>query len=855
MDINIIISGNLTGFSRFYATPNANELYADAKFDFDYRNFLTFLNNGEKAYAISFAPHVVSVSLITRILDSFRRPGILVVSVLLQRGMIVDSIMNPQNRNAIYQLLNDINDKFYERNFMNGMINQNVAVLMQDYYSDILSNYRLTSDINQRKINGNIDVNTPNKRLGYIASNDIDMPLYLSSLYRRSYEGFHHVFFATNAPQNIEETPEEVVMYRVYITNNKMTLPTLVKLTDQIYKLNPNLGEIGFDQNYTYGDVLQGKAGTQIRASIVGETLEVSYRFKEEEKTIHFVFEDKGNIVSLTHIAPVIVETDGTKVPLSTESFKFIGKEIYGRKILQSTNPQYSIRTEYSTIDLQRLSDGATCHIQVESSCVLEMRFSYPYDVPKTIKLKRQNTNQGITIPNVTSYLNKPLPGELTEWDYTIESKEYQTASGRLGNQQQLILHPKPVTNTLVTTVRPGNNMSHDTSIKNVSQKGTLKLSDGSNNKKESTKENKLNIKKVLLVAMPLFVILLYVGISWQFNIGPWDSGKDENIVVNPSDEPKSLKKVCIIKLIDCTDDYLEGNDNFREMKALAPYEEVKVEVDDSIDKKSTSNNDTIRCEFEALENNNSDIHFIVTFDNIKVCDSVIQFDKIKNNQIIKLKLNVRTSAIVLYKELFNIDKSLTLDEWSKLKKKYNNSIINGANPNDLFIERLKELYNKIETKFAPPKTSYEKNAHKGHKILKLHDQLDGFSVTYYDLRNFDKNIEESDTLYSEKMERLGLLRDCLENLRDGKLPENSNGFSEIMYESSVYKCKLSQKEIIDALIKTKEKLGEDDYRKQLGEITIEKGKKIKQINRAYISLHQVYAIVKDHNKELYKGK
>ena len=781
MDINIIISGNLTGFSRFYATPNANDLYADAKFDFDYRNFLTFLNNGEKAYAISFAPHVVSVSLITRILDSFRRPGILVVSILLQRGMIVDSILNPQNKNALYQLLNDINDKFYERNFMNGMINQNAAVLMQDYYSDILSNYRLTSDLNQRKVNGNIEVNTPNKRLGYIASNDIDMPLYLSSLYRRSYEGFHHVFFATNAPQNIEETPEEVVMYRVYITNNKITLPTLVKLTDQIYKLNPNLGEIGFDQNYTYGDVLQGKAGTQIRASIVGETLEVSYRFKEEEKTIHFVFEDKGNIVSLTHIAPVIVETDGTKVPLSTESFKFIGKEIYGRKILQSTNPQYSIRTEYSTIDLQRLSDGATCHIQVESSCVLEMRFPNPYDVPKTIKLKRRNTNQGITIPNVTSFLNKPLPGELTEWDYTIESKEYQTASGHLGNHQQLILHPKPVTNTPVTTVRPGNNMSHDTSIKNVSQKGTLKLSDGSNNKKESTKENKLNIKKVLLVAMPLFVILLYVGISWQFNIWPWDSGKDENIVVNPSDEPKSLKKVCIIKLIDCTDDYLEGNDNFREMKALAPYEEVKVEVDDSIDKKSTSNNDTIRCEFEALENNNSDIHFIVTFDNIKVCDSVIQFDKIKNNQIIKLKLNVRTSAIVLFKKLFNVKTNLANKEWKKLKddySKYKKMIKEDTNPNISFNGKLEELYNQVEENYAPskiePTSNIDINPETPSIIRTELETLSKLDCTIDEIKSIETILKRDNRLSKAKIDnilvtkRISALRGVLNTFKNG---------------------------------------------------------------------------------------
>lgn len=54
MDISVIISGNLTGFSRFYASANANDIYNEAKFDFDYRNFLTFINAGEKAYAISF---------------------------------------------------------------------------------------------------------------------------------------------------------------------------------------------------------------------------------------------------------------------------------------------------------------------------------------------------------------------------------------------------------------------------------------------------------------------------------------------------------------------------------------------------------------------------------------------------------------------------------------------------------------------------------------------------------------------------------------------------------------------------------------------------------------------------------
>lgn len=840
MDINIIISGNLTGFSRFYATPNANDIYADAKFDFDYRNFLTFLNNGEKAYAISFAPHVVSVSLITRILDSFRRPGILVVSVLLQRGMIVDSIMNPQNRNAIYQLLNDINDKFYERNFMNGMINQNAAVLMQDYYSDILSNYRLTSDINQRKVNGNIEVNTPNKRLGYIASNDIDMPLYLSSLYRRSYEGFHHVFFATNAPQNIEETPEEVVMYRVYITNNKMTLPTLVKLTDQIYKLNPNLGEIGFDQNYTYGDVLQGKAGTQIRASIVGETLEVSYRFKEEEKTIHFVFEDKGNIVSLTHIAPVIVETDGTKVPLSTESFKFIGKEIYGRKILQSTNPQYSIRTEYSTIDLQRLSDGATCHIQVESSCVLEMRFSYPYDVPKTIKLKRRNTNQGITIPNVTSYLNRPLPGELTEWDYTIESKEYQTASGHLGNQQQLILHPKPITNAPVTTVRPGNNMFHDTSNKNVSQKGTLKLSGGSESKKESQKDNKLNIKKVLLVTMPLFAILLYIGISWQFNIWPWNDDKQqgESPIQPENDEIESVTKTVIFKFIDYTNDYLDENGDYKKNKGLEPNVSLVPDVDDNIKDTWLGNQDTTRWEYTALKNCDGKIHCKVLFDKITICDSVIQFDKIKNDQVVSLKLNVRTSAIVLYKELYTIveeERILDSKTWNKYDKAVTKCIDKNQNSNEEFRDGLKKLFDKIRKPDSLQGGSQSKDESPvpEEEVNKIREVFDKVILEYGKLPDPENEDERTRRTALEKV---------LMRIKAGRVPDNSDNLSS-RYVNTDHKYQLSQKSIVDDLINTfEEQLKDDSKRKEFSKELKEKK-----------SLFQAYDLVEKYNKERHK--
>lgn len=790
MDINIIISGNLTGFSRFYATPNASDLYADGKFDFDYRNFLTFLNNGEKAYAISFAPHIVSVSLITRILDSFRRPGILVVSVLLQRGMIVDSIMNPHNKNALYQLLNELNDKFYERNFMNGMINQNAAVLMQDYYSDILSNYRLTSDNNQRRVNGNIDINIPNKRSGYIASSEIDIPLYLSSLYRRGYEGFHHIFFAPNAPQNIDETPEEVVMYRVYITNNKLTLTTLVKLTDQIYRLSPNQGEIAFDQNYTYGDVLQGKAGSQIRASIVGETLEVSYRFKEEEKTINFIFEDRGKIISLAQIAPVIQDTDGTRYNLSSDTFKFIGKEIYGKKVLKSTNPNYVIKAESATLDLQRLNDGATCHIQVESSSVLE------------------------------------------------ESKEYQTASEHLGNQQSLTLTPKPVTNHPVRTVRPENSSMPPTiSTKNVSQKGTLKLSDGSGNKKEQIKGNKLNIKKILLVAIPLFIILLF-AISWHLNIGPWNNDDDINKEDVSIEEVKSLIKKCVVKLKDYADDYLKQDDKFKEMQSLIPIEEIVVEVDDGIEERFSGNQDTARYEFIALENCSGNIRFKVLYDTITVCDSVIQFDKVQNDQVIDLKLNIRTSAIILCKNLLDIKEKVPTKEWKNIEKAYNKSIEEGRNDNQTFIGYLTDLYKRVESKYASNgsanvgATSVTEGEPKEVED-EIPDSFNRLDLTLETLKQLKAKKEKE-----AEVKRKGALEAALMRIEKGKLPDNK--YLSNKYQNTSHGHQLSQKLIVDDLISIWNDLS-DDKKEQFAKDLKEKK-----------SLFQAYDLVKKYNEGKY---
>ena len=46
-NIGLIISGNLTGFSRFYTSPSA-DVYKEENFDFDYRNYVSFLKSEEK---------------------------------------------------------------------------------------------------------------------------------------------------------------------------------------------------------------------------------------------------------------------------------------------------------------------------------------------------------------------------------------------------------------------------------------------------------------------------------------------------------------------------------------------------------------------------------------------------------------------------------------------------------------------------------------------------------------------------------------------------------------------------------------------------------------------------------------
>lgn len=362
-NLELIISGNLTGFSRFYASPGANNLFKDTKIDLDCRNFVTFVEEKDKAYAISFAPQVISLSLITRILDSFHRPGILVVSLLLPRNTKVESVNNPQDEKAVYQLLNAINNKFYEKNFKDGMLNQNPIVLMQDYYSEILANYRLVQD-NQRGVNVSIDNSAFNKNVGYVKSAEKDIVSYLNTPCRRNYEGYQSIFISPKAPQNINEPVEELKLYNVYVNNTKQRLSN-VTIDSVIQTVFPERGEIDVPdnvKNITYRQALDGQGVPYVKANMNGDIIHLAYRFEKEQKQVTFKIMKGSDEVDFSLVTLVIQNDDDTYYTISSNPYIFMGKEIYKAKTLKSGDDNYNFS---QPLDLSRIPDGGTIPVKI----------------------------------------------------------------------------------------------------------------------------------------------------------------------------------------------------------------------------------------------------------------------------------------------------------------------------------------------------------------------------------------------------------------------------------------------------------------------------------------------------------
>lgn len=789
MDISIIISGNLTGFSRFYASPNANDIYSEAKFDFDYRNFLTFLNAGEKAYSISFSPKVIAVSLITRVLDSFRRPGILVVTALIPRYQVVSGTLNAQDKSAIYRLLNEINDKFYEKNFMNGMVNQNPAVLMQDYYSDILRNYTLVSDKMQRAINTTIEVNSPNKRIGYVAACEEDMPKYLSSLMRKLYNGYHHVFFADKAPQNIDEPADEIVKYKVKISNDDRLIQGEVRLDDRIPYVSPQQGEMPIrNQNYTYRQVLNREAGNDILASIQNDTIVLKYCFRQEEKTIYFKFYYGTNEVPLHLIHPVIEESDGSSYSLSTNSWTFRGKEIYGNKTIKSGNSEYIVESDCSHIDLQRLRDGMQYNVYINKGWTWNF---YPHDTltgrrvsikPVDIELKNRRTGISRKFSHVTGAVSEPMPGDERDWIMEITSDYYDPiTSAPNGGDYTFVPKRQPSYGDEYSRADVQKSRTHASSQGHSSSNESLTSSKSTNYTAKERVRIEAEKKKRLL-----FYCIFVVGAIICSIVGWWAYTKfiptelDEKNIGKQIAANKATKKVSF-RFLDYDKDELKD----------VTIEKLDISFgSDSVVSKSEDGKSYIIA-YNPTANPSQKVKIIVSFQDINMLEKEFQniFEIQALDSIIDIPLSVKTSDINVFETLEKGIKPKRYDDYRDKIIGENGIISRNKEYGELLINKLGNKPDNTGTQ----KESESKGDENNGAESKIPADLDGIDLTVDELNKKVGKEYESDPA----KQRITTLKSILTGFKTAKVPTRIDNLSR------------EQKKIVNNLFEINKKINE----------------------------------------------
>ena len=605
--LELIISGNLTGFSRFFVTSGANALLKDAKIDFDYRNFVSFMEEGDKTYAVSFAPQVIALSLVSRTLDSFRRPGILVVSLLLPRNTKVESINNPQNERAVYQLLNAINDKFNEKNLHNGMLNQNPIVLMQDYYTEILQNYRFLQDY-QRGVNLTIDNSAFNKNVGYVNSSEKDIVAYLNTPCRRAYEGYHSIFISPKAPQNIDEPVEELKLYNVYVNNTNQRLSN-VTIDSVIQTVYPKRGESDNIpekvKNLTYRQVLDGQGGRYIDASINDDTINLVYHFEKETKQVTFQIIGDCGEMDFAQVSLVVQNEDGTYCKIANNPYIFEGEEIYGRKTIRSGNDKYNFS---QPLDLSRIPSGGTVSVKISPT------------------ISQPSNNR--TVNSISTPLVSPKDG-----------KE----------------------NTRATNVH--GNLKNETPIKNG---GTLSIFK-SNNNKGKTKSNH-DIRNVVLPLVALWIVLGGIYATWTYFGKNSEPTNQETAAVDSVNKKISfyIADISSSQHGEVVSDSLKRNvyDKFYkeyhitfELSALINGSQVKVEL---------LKNDTVHYDVNVggVPDDSLNVNLIVKWTGEGMQESILEIPKTYNlselkegEEKIAILLPVAFSELKIYDEVKHLDR------------------------------------------------------------------------------------------------------------------------------------------------------------------------------------------------------
>lgn len=776
MNLYLIISGNLTGFSHFYASAGAKDFYEQSKIDFDFRNYLLFLKERQKAYAVSFTDKTIAVSLVTRVLDSFRRPGVLNMTLLLPRKYKVSDKGGLQGGAALYQLLNEVNDMFYQRNFLNGMMNQNGAVLMQDYYSPILEKYQLVPDPKQRDVNARINVALAKNNIGYIAAAESDIPLYLETLCRESYEGYHHVFLASDAPQNINESPVEEVFYPVRYTSNmeagvEYSLPKKVRMSDKI-DLLPNLrGYVAFNQDYTYEQIFQG-ACKQITAQLRNEVIYLTYQFEEEHRKVTFEFQFGTSKIDMREIFPVKLWIGNQENYLQNNSLVFSGKEIYQPIRLVCENEKYEFVPGTAEFDLSRYPDEKF-YVQVQSKTVEKpeqtiLRLTLPLDGVFTIRIINKPTGRVESFNQVKGNWQKKVYGAISDWRYELSSDQYKTVSGDFSQAGDLILEKKQETQNQSKS-QLSSQTKYPVQIKD-SERKTGAVSDGGG--KKQPERNKFIRANLVVFSFLSVAVLALLGLGGYIVYDTWIDGGQEHI--NTKDVNKKACKIQLSPII--SSDTLRRKDLEDlglkcELICKDSIFDIEKKYEDSLiyilkPRKGIS---------DSIYNNSTVILSLVYEGEDTIFKYAESYHCYKNNPFIPFNLNT-----------FNVLKSIkdSLDNdvdmsWVQpiLKSIQNDSVYGNVNKK---VWSATKLYKKIED--ALSQTSREVESEDGKTVTSIKSLLMSVEITWSQLENeipdrINKIGNNKDRKTLNKM--VVNLKNAIENLRKGEKPKGWDSLSE----------------------------------------------------------------------------
>lgn len=782
MNLYLIISGNLTGFSHFYASAGAKDFYAQSKIDFDFRNHLTFLRDGQKAYAVSFTDKMIAVSLVTRVLDSFRRPGVLNMTLLLPRKYKVSAKDGLQGGAALYQLLNEVNDMFYQRNFLNGMMNQNGAVLMQDYYSSILEKYQLVPDPKQRDVNAHINVALAKNNIGYIAAAESDIPLYLESLCRENYEGYHHVFLASDAPQNINESPVEEVFYPVRYTSNmeagkEYSLPKKVRMSDKIDPLPSLQGYLAFNQDYTYEQIFQG-ACKQITPQLRNDVIYLSYQFDVEQRLVTFVFQFGSSPIDITEILPVKFCIGDNVHYLPNKSFVFSGKEIYQPIRLICENEKYEIVPGAANIDLSRYpSKECTVYVPVQLRTIqnshqslLEIKL-LPSDGIFTIKIIYK-TGEARVFYDVKQNWQSFVPGSNYDWRFEISSDQYETIYGNFSQKEKLIFKKKSE-----AYFQTNSDFSSQSKYPvQVNDSGELSDSVYDGEVKKQPTINKFIKDNLVLFSFLSVAVLALLGLGGYFVYDKWIKGnKNEVEHVDSETVDDEFRKIWLLPVRG------QGGDRDsltrQELNKLGLKCEIK--YDDSIIREEKDNaSDSLiyilvpRKGIPASIYNNATVTLALIYNEE---DTIFKYSELYCRYI----KDPIVCPLDIFSELKDIEScldSIELNNINNINERLN-SLGNCFLINNTKEKQWKDIkwYQKIQKNIKSIRNNKNKNDGKGHGTSQAIDisLIDKKEVELGDLKVILEKIENIDMPQKDKIiRRINNLIAVINNLKKGLLPE-----------------------------------------------------------------------------------